>query len=39
VLADLKSKWNGRPLQDLLRWLYQTYPEWATNTRLTHLRA
>jgi len=39
VLADLKRKWNGRPLQDLLRWLYQTYPEWATNTRLTHLRA
>jgi uncharacterized protein YwgA len=39
VLTNLKSRWNGRPLQELLRWLYQSYPEWATNTRLTHLRA
>jgi hypothetical protein len=39
VLIDLKRRWNGRPLQELLRWLYQTYPEWATNTRLPHLRA
>ena len=38
VLAALKGRWNGRPLQELLRWLYQTYPDWATNTRLTHLR-
>ena len=39
VLTELKRRWNGRPLQELLRWLYQNYPEWATNTRLTHLRA
>ncbi len=39
VLADLKGRWNGRPLQDLLRWLYQAYPKWATNTRLPHLKA
>lgn len=35
MLTELKSKWNGRPLQELLRWLYRIYPEWATNTRLT----
>jgi uncharacterized protein YwgA len=39
LLAELKGRWNGKPLQELLRWLYQTYPDWATNTRLTHLRA
>jgi uncharacterized protein YwgA len=39
VLADLKGTWNQRPLQALLRWLYHNYPEWATNTRLPHLRA
>jgi len=39
LIADLKGKWNGQPLQELLRWLYKNYPKWATNTRLTHLRA
>ena len=39
LLAELKGTWNGRPLQELLRWLYEAYPAWATNTRLTHLRA
>jgi hypothetical protein len=39
LLTQLKRAWNSRPLQELLRWLYHEYPDWATNTRLTHLKA
>jgi hypothetical protein len=38
-IEDLKRKWNGRPLSELLRWLYKTYPDAAVNTKLIHLRA
>ena len=37
LLASLK-RWNKRPLQELLRWLYKKYPQWAENTKLKHLR-
>ena len=39
VIEDLKQQWNGRPLAQLLRWLYTTYPATAVNTKLTHLRS
>lgn len=39
AIEDLKRQWNGRPLAQLLRWLYKTYPDTAVNTRLTHLRS
>jgi hypothetical protein len=38
AIEGLKSQWNGRPLAQLLKWLYRTHPETATNTKLTHLR-
>lgn len=38
ALASLKREWNSAPLQKLLRWLYNKYPAWATNTKLSHLR-
>lgn len=38
AVEDLKSQWNGRPLSELLRWLYKTYPDTAVNSKLTHLR-
>jgi hypothetical protein len=37
-LEELKGSWNHRSLTELLRWLYKTYPDYATETRLTHLR-
>jgi hypothetical protein len=39
VLTNIKATWNRRPLHELLRWLYRTHPDWATNTRLEHLRS
>ncbi len=39
AIEDLKAQWNGRPLAQLLRWLYTTYPETATETKLKHLRS
>jgi len=38
AIEDVKRQWNGRPLVQLLRWLYNTYPDTAVNTKLTHLR-
>jgi uncharacterized protein len=38
ALENLKSQWNGRPLAQLLRWLYATYPDTAVNTKLAHLK-
>jgi uncharacterized protein len=38
TLASLKHQWNRRPLQDLLRWLYNKYPRWAENSKLRHLK-
>lgn len=37
-LDEIKQRWNHRSLTELLRWLYQEYPEYATETKLTHLR-
>jgi uncharacterized protein YwgA len=37
-LEGLKKEWNHRSLTELLRWLYRVYPNYATETRLTHLR-
>lgn len=39
TIEQMKARWNGTPLTEFLRWLYQTYPEVAENTKLTHLRA
>lgn len=36
-LEDLKARWNDRSLTALLRWLYQSHPDSATNTKLKHL--
>lgn len=37
-LEELKHRWNHRSLTELLRWLYSEYPDYATETKLTHLR-
>lgn len=37
-LEELKHRWNHRSLTELLRWLYSEYPEYATETKLSHLR-
>jgi uncharacterized protein YwgA len=37
-LQEIKGRWNHRSLTELLRWLYKEYPDYATETRLTHLR-
>lgn len=39
TIERMKERWNGTPLTQFLRWLYETYPEVAENTKLTHLRA
>ena len=36
-LEGLKAKWNNRSLTELLRWLYKSHPDSATNTKLKHL--
>jgi hypothetical protein len=38
TLDAIKRRWNGRPLRDLLRWLYHEFPRFAENTKLRHLR-
>lgn len=37
-LEQIKHEWNHRSLTELLRWLYKEYPDYATETKLTHLR-
>jgi uncharacterized protein YwgA len=37
-LGAIKKQWNQRSLTELLRWLYKEYPDYATKTKLTHLR-
>ncbi len=37
-LNEIKRAWNRRTLIELLRWLYREYPDFATETELTHLR-
>jgi hypothetical protein len=37
-LDQLKHTWNQRSLTALLRWLYKTYPESASETVLKHLK-
>ena len=39
AIEGLKEQWNGRPLAQLLRWLYKEHPETAVNTKLTNLKA
>jgi hypothetical protein len=39
AIEDMKKQWNGRPLAQLLKWLYQTDPDVSVNTKLTHLRS
>lgn len=36
-LDGLKGEWNRRSLTELLRWLYRSHPDSATNTKLKHL--
>ena len=37
-LEGMKQQWNGRPLAQFLRWLYDRHPDFARNTKLRHLR-
>jgi hypothetical protein len=39
TIEAIKSRWNGAPLTEFLRWLYATYPDVAENTKLKHLTA
>jgi hypothetical protein len=37
-VEGIKRKWNRKPVNELLRWLYRTHPDTATNARLKHLK-
>lgn len=38
TVEQMKQRWNDRPLRELLRWLYQEYPAYAENTKLSQLK-
>lgn len=38
TVEALKSEWNRKPLRDLLKWLYQSYPKFAENTVLGEIK-
>lgn len=38
VLDEIKRTWNQKSLNDLLRWLYKSFPPFAAKTKLHHLR-
>jgi hypothetical protein len=34
LLGDYKSKWNQKPLKELIREVYKRYPEYATKSEI-----
>lgn len=38
VVNEIKHDWNQKSLNELLRWLYESFPPFAAKTKLHHLR-